>query len=111
MKRAIVAALAVIVMAGSAAAADEASGRTHCTFTAREVWPAWARVLTLGLYTGPETARTERTTTAKPGDAAEQIGREAEQELKRQMTTNPGRYVGVIECNDGEVLAQVKVQN
>lgn len=111
MKKAILVAVAILAMAGAAHADEAGAGRTKCTFTAREVWPLWARVLTVGLYTGPETARIERTTTARPGDAAAQIGKDAEQELKREMKTNPGQYVAVIVCNDGEVEARAQVQN
>ena len=107
MKRAILAAMAVLMMAG-AAYADEATegGRTKCTWQARQIWPV-AQFLTLGAWPGPESAKSEFRTTSRPGDAVAQFGKEADQELKGA----PGHFVGVIECEDGEIMAQARLQN
>ena len=109
MKKAILVAMAVLAMAGTAAAADHTSGvagATTCTWTVREVWPV-AAFLTVGAWTGPESVKSEFTAVLPAAEAASEFSKEAKAELEREK--GAGQYTGKLVCRDANTTASITV--
>jgi len=110
MKKVLFAVLAVMVMAGTAAAADQSmgvAGATNCTWSVHKVWPV-ARILTMGAWVGPENVHIESTEALPASEAASQKAQEAKAELAK--TKDAEGYTAQIVCQDANTTAQITVQ-
>ena len=110
MKKVIFAVLAVVMMAGTAAAADHTSGvagATTCTWTVHKVWPV-AAFLTIGAWTGPESVNVEFSAALPAAEAAGEFSKEAKAELVKEK--GAGNYTGQIVCQDASTTARVTVE-